>query len=108
MGIRDEALRIALKQNKTLQKLGTIHSLNINTDTGKIELILGLKGEPSPIQFEAYYEIIVEDNQTFAQISKITSEKEWISQILNLWLENNGPIRQELKGFTGGLAKIFF
>ena len=51
MGFRDEALRIALKQNKTLQKLGTIHSLKIDTDSLKIELLIGLKGETSPIQF---------------------------------------------------------
>lgn len=108
MGIRDEALKIALKQNKTLQKLGTLHSLKIDTDSRKIELLIGLKGEPSPLQFEAFYDIVTEKNHTFAQFYKITSEKEWISEIINLWLENNGPIRQELPGFAGGLAKLFF
>lgn len=108
MSIRGEALKMALKQNKTIQKLGSIHSLNIDTDTGKIELEIGLKGEPSPLRFEAFYEITTEQENTIALISSIICEKEWISQIINLWLEKNGPIKQKLPGIAGGLAKLFF
>lgn len=108
MGIRENALKMALRQNKTLQKLGTLHSLTIDTSSGIISLEMGLKGEPHPIRFQALYQISSDEGKTAALISNITCEKEWISQVLAIWLENNGPIRQELPGMVGGIAKIFF
>ena len=99
----NQSQNLVRKQNKTLQKLGTLHSLKIDTDSRKIELLIGLKGEPSPLQFEAFYDIVTEQNHTFAHFYKITSEKEWISEIINLWLENNGspnPISLDLPFFT--------
>lgn len=108
MGLREKALEMALKQNKTLKKIGTLHSLTIDTSVGKIVIEMGLKGEPYPIQFEALYEIRSLEGKTTALISNITCEKEWISQVLAIWIENNGPIKQELPGMVGGFAKIFF
>ena len=108
MGIRNEALKMALEQSETLNKLGQIYSLKVDPKINSILLEILLKGESLPFLFEAKYQIITESGKTIAQIQNIHCNKDWINEVIKLWIQKNGPIKQEIKGFFASrLAKLF-
>ncbi|MDR1759619.1 MAG: hypothetical protein LBR60_03725 [Fibrobacter sp.] len=106
--IRDTLVEMIIEKHPIVKRLGKIHAFEINSRQRIISLRFDFVGEASPIAFKINYDIVSSSGKSELVVSKIACEREWISEILRLWLEEKGPLRYEIPGFAAGLAKIFF
>jgi len=104
---RDSVIKTALQHHPLVQRLGTVHQLEMDTQNHTCTLRIGLLGEPTPLLFSMHYEIESNAGKTEFVIFKITCEKVWISEVIAIALEKQGALRVELPGIAAKLASLF-
>ena len=107
-GTRDTLIKKAIQEHPIVKRLGTIHSLSLNTNERSCDLEIGLVGEPYPIRFTAKYDILKTDTGVDFQIQKIHSEKQWMEEILKMILEaKGGSVKFSVSGMAAKLLDTF-
>lgn len=104
---RDSIIKSALQNHPLVQRLGTVHQLEMDTQNHTCALRIGLLGEPTPLLFSIHYGIESHAERTEFVIFKITCEKAWISEVLAIALEKQGALHIELPGIAAKLASLF-
>lgn len=105
---RDAVLKKVIQEAPIVKRLGTIHSLSLNTNERRCVLDIGLVGEPAPIRFTALYDIISEDGGVEFTLTDLHSDKRWIDEVLAIALESKGgKVRFPLKGIAAKLCRTF-
>ena len=75
--------------NLKIGEYGKMHRLEINTENKTVSLEVHLKGEPSTIEVSIHdYEIRYEKSNGMLSAKSVTSNREWLSAILNNLLVN--------------------
>ncbi len=106
--MKEYLVRKALQEHPVIKRLGTIHSLSLNTNERTCSLEIGLVGEPAPIRFFVKYEILATAESTRFRLSEIRSEKQWIDELLKIFLEEkNESLCFPVKGFAAKVMQLF-
>jgi hypothetical protein len=72
---RDSILKTAIQNHPLVQRLGTVHQLELDSQNHMCALRVGLAGEPLPLLFSVRYKIETSLNKTEFVIFRITCEK---------------------------------
>lgn len=106
--LRDKAVESFVRNNEFVRKFGDIQSISIDSENGSADVDILLHGEKESLHFKGYYFFDTADNGgTDLVIRKITCEREWINDVLDLWLGKT-TLRYTIPGLAGGIAKIVF
>lgn len=106
--MKEYLVRKALQEHPVIKRLGTIHSLSLNTNERTCSVEIGLVGESSPIRFSVKYEISRTETGANFQLSEIRSEKQWIDELLKIFIEEKGGrLEYPVTGFAAKLVQIF-
>ncbi len=105
--LRDKAVEAFVRNHEMVKRFGDVQSISIDSDMGTADVAVLLHGEDRPIRFRGYYSFEDGDTGTDIVIRKITCEREWIDEGLNMWLSSS-TLRFPLPGLVGGIAKIVF
>ena len=105
--LRDKAVETFVRNHELVKRFGEIQSLSIDSESGTADVSILLHGEASPIKFRGYYNFDTESSTTYIVIKKITCERAWIDEGLNMWLSSS-TLKFPLPGIAGGIAKIMF
>ncbi len=106
--MKEFLIRKTLQDHPIVKRLGTIHSLSLNTNERTCSVEIGLAGETSPIRFFVKYEISRTETGANFQLSEIRSEKQWIDELLKIFIkEKGGRLEFPVKGFAAKLVQIF-
>ena len=105
--LRDKAVETFVRNHELVKRFGEIQSLSIDSDSGTADVSILLHGEASPIKFRGYYNFDTESSTTYIVIKKITCERAWIDEGLNMWLSSS-TLKFPLPGIAGGIAKFVF
>lgn len=105
--LRNKAVEAFVKNNEMVKRFGDVQSISIDSDLGTADVAVLLHGEDRPIKFRGYYSFDTEDSTTYIVIKKITCERRWIDEGLNMWLSSS-TLKFPLPGLAGGIAKIVF
>ncbi len=106
--MKEYLIRKALQEHPIVKRLGTIHSLSLNTNERTCSAEIGLVGEVAPIRFLVKYEILTAEEDTRFCLSEIRSEKQWIDELLKIFIEERGGhLNFPVKGFAAKLLQIF-
>lgn len=106
--IRDTLVEMMIQKHPIVKRLGKVHTFEIDSKRRIISLQFDFVGENTPIQFKVSYDIRSEQKKSEIVVTHITCEREWISEIISLWLEEKGPLHYEIPGLAAGIARIFF
>lgn len=105
---RDSLIRKALQEHPAVKRLGTVHSLSLNTNERTCSLEIGLSGEQFPIRFSARYEISRTDGGAELVLSEIRSERQWMDELLKIFLEEKGGnVKFPVSGLVAKLMQMF-
>jgi len=87
--IKDKALSrcIAFAFRTKIGSFATMRDFRLDTRGKRIEMLLLLKGEETPMHIVIEeYEIVREDGEYFLRAGRIVSSKEWINEMAALYL----------------------
>ena len=87
--LRDKAVEAFVRNHEMVKRFGEIQTLSIDSTNGTADISILLHGEASPIKFRGYYNFDTEDSTTYIVIKKITCERRWIDEGLNMWLSSS-------------------
>ena len=105
--LRDKAVEAFVRNHEMVKRFGDIQSLSIDSTNGTADVSILLHGEAAPIKFRGYYSFDTEDSTTYIVIKKITCERRWIDEGLNMWLSCS-TLKFPLPGLAGGIARSVF
>lgn len=106
--MKEFLIKKALQEHPVVKRLGTIHSLSLNTNERTCSVEIGLVGEPVPIRFFVKYEILKTGDDVRFCLSEIHSEKQWIDELLKIFIEKKGGnLGFPVKGFAAKLVQLF-
>ncbi len=106
--MKEFLIKKALQEHPVVKKLGTIHSLSLNTNEQTCSIEIGLVGEPAPIRFFVKYEILKTGEDVRFSLAEIRSEKQWIDELLKIFIEEKGgSLDFPVKGFAAKLVQLF-
>lgn len=106
--MKEFLIKKALQEHPVVKRLGTLHSLSLNTNERTCSAEIGLVGEASPIRFSVKYEISRTETGADFQLSEIHSEKQWIDELLKIFLEEKGGrLDFPVKGFAAKMMQLF-
>lgn len=80
---KDATVQLAAKfiiNKYKLDKLGTMTSLNIDSDKRQIFIALDLHGEQTPIELTIHYQVV---SPTCLEIREVQSSRTWIATLVN-------------------------
>lgn len=105
---RDALLKKVIQDNPVVKRLGTIHSLSLNTNERTCVLDIGLTGEPAPLRFTACYTIIPVNGGADFRFTDLHCEKAWIDEVIRIALEQRGGgVSFSLTGMAAKLGQLF-
>lgn len=106
--MKDFLIKKALQEHPVVKRLGTIHSISLNTNERTCSGEIGLVGESAPIRFFVKYDILKTGDDVRFRLSEIRSEKQWIDEILKIFIEEKGgSLDFPVKGFAAKLVQLF-
>ena len=86
---KDFALEVAVKLwfNQTQKRFGHMTTIQIDSAAKSIRIELELKGEPAPLKIDvASYHLSTKSGETFIELGKIKTSREWINQLISDYL----------------------
>lgn len=86
---KDFALEVSVKLwfNQTQKRYGNMTSIQIDSTAKSIHVELELNGEPAPLLIDVKsYELSTESGETFIELGKIETSRDWINQLINDYL----------------------
>ena len=86
---KDFAIEVAIKLwfNQTQQRYGQMTNIQIDSTAKRIQVVLDLKGESTPLQIEVKsYELITKAGETHLELGDIKTSREWLNALLEDFL----------------------
>jgi hypothetical protein len=88
------------------QKVLNNVSFSVNAEKQTMDLTVVPHGETTPISFHLNYKIVENGDNTAFFITKIASDRLWIDEIVNLWLEKSN-FQYRIPQDLAGIIKMF-
>lgn len=103
MGFSGWAIKKALNSHRDMRRLGTVETVEVDTDKREIFLEITLNGDSCPTGFTAAYSI---EPETFLVVG-IRAEKLWMQAAVDFWFKRGHKIELPLKHpLVGNLLQI--
>jgi hypothetical protein len=86
---KDKLMSVVLRTviNNVIRDLGSLSQLSIDTINKGITVVVNLKGEVQPIEFNVFrYEIIHDDDKFFLSFKEVRASREWINILIDKYL----------------------
>lgn len=87
LSMKSLAAKAAANKNATVQRLGKVQDLHIDTQKRSMDLSLMLHGESQPIQLSCLYTLKDQEGLVILAPHKIRCSKPWLQEVIQLILE---------------------
>jgi hypothetical protein len=82
-----EAVALPMLNNAWLKPFGHATSLKLDSTNKSAEIVLELKGEPTPLTINVQqYDVLREPNGTFVVVKAVTTSREWMTAMAREYL----------------------
>ena len=89
-----------------LKKVLNNVSFSVNAEKQTMDLSVVPHGESTPISFHVNYKIVENGDESEIIVEKIASDKLWVHEIVQLWLEKSN-FQYKIPQKLAGIVKMF-